>query len=32
LSGEIVAEMNLRQSRQAKQAYATTDNGRVLRR
>src|SRR6266851_1860212 len=32
LSGEIVAEMNLRQSRQAKQAYARTDNGRVLRR
>ena len=32
LSGEIVAEMNLRQSRQAKQAYTRTDNGRVRRR
>src|SRR5258708_3670563 len=31
LSGEIVAELNLRQSRQAKQSYATTDNGRVVR-
>ena len=31
LSGEILAEMNLRQSRQAKQAYTRTDNGRVLR-
>src|SRR6266851_2041914 len=31
LSGEIVAEANLRQSGQAKQAYARADNGRVLR-
>ena len=31
LSSEIVAELNLRQTGQAKQLYATTDNGRMLR-
>src|SRR6267154_3027116 len=32
LSGEIVAEANLRQSGQTKQAYTRTGNRRVLRR